>query len=59
MDPEKRKRIRAEHADWVENDPLNRRLRELIARNEAIVAARRERAERRASRPFLLRWLPL
>lgn len=59
MDPEKRKRIRKEHAEWVETDPLNRRLRELIARNQAKIAEERERAERRSNRPFFLRWLPL
>ena len=59
MDPEKRKRIRQEHADWLENDPLNRRLRALIARNQAKIAEERESAERRNRRPFLLRRLPL
>lgn len=59
MDPEKRKRIRREHAEWVENDPLNRRLRERIAYHEAKIAEERARAERRSRRPFFLRWLPL
>jgi hypothetical protein len=59
MDPEKRKRIRQEHAEWVETTPLNRLLRERIAYHEAKIAEERERAERRNRRPYLLRWLPL
>lgn len=57
MDPEKKKRIRERRADWLENDPLNRRLRARIAYHEAKIVEERERAERRSRRPFFLRWL--
>ncbi len=59
MDPEKRKRIRQRHEEWLRTDPLNIYFRERIAYHEAKIVEERERAERRNRRPFLLRWLPL
>lgn len=47
MDPEKRKRRRQRHEEWLENDPLNRRLRQRIRELDERIAARRAQAERR------------
>ena len=44
MDPEKRKRKREEHRRWLENDPLNRRLREAIERYRRLSEEKRRRA---------------
>ena len=35
MDPEKRKRRRERHEEWLRTDPLNQRLRERIAFHKA------------------------
>ena len=43
MDPEKRKRIRQRHEEWLRTDPLNRRLREQIEYHRV-----RAEAEKRA-----------
>ena len=50
MDPEKRKRLRERHEEWLRTDPLNQRLRERIAFHKARAeAARAQRDERRES----------
>lgn len=59
MDPEKRKRNRRRHQEWLENDPLNRKLRERIAHHRAKIVEEQEANARREARPFFLRWLPL
>lgn len=59
MDPRKRKRIERRHREWLENDPLNRRLRDRIAHHERVLADERARVTRRAARPLLLRWLAI
>ena len=44
MDPEKKRRRderRRRHQEWLENDPLNRRLRAAIERYRALAEAKR------------------
>jgi hypothetical protein len=49
MDPEKRKKRRQRHEEWLEKDPLNRRLRERIRELDERIAARRAQDARRDS----------
>jgi hypothetical protein len=49
MDPEKRKKRRRRHEEWLQNDPLNRRLRERIRELDERIAARKGQARRRKS----------
>ncbi len=45
MDPEKRKRIRKRHEEWLRTDPLQQRLRERIEYHRSL--AEQEAQERR------------
>jgi hypothetical protein len=51
MDPEKRKRILARHAEWLRTDPLQQRLRERAEywRKRAEASERAQEDERRES----------
>lgn len=46
MDPEKRKRIRKRHEEWLRTDPLNQRLRERIEYHKARAAAEQQAHEK-------------
>jgi hypothetical protein len=47
MNPERRKRIRERHAEWLRTDPLNQRLRESIERHKARAEAQKRAQENR------------
>ncbi len=49
MDPEKRKRLRRKHEEWLRTDPLNMRLRARMAELRAAIAEREAQASRRES----------